>query len=192
MRRRHPIACDHGRVRLGIALLALTLAFAAAGCGGGNSSEAENWANSVCSTVSDWQGEIAQTAQEVQTELQSPNLGTVATIETQIQSAVTATQKLATDLKAIPAPDIDSGTQAKQQVDALASQLQSAVNIAKNTVDALPENAKLTDLAQKLLPLAPAIQSLATSTKNTVKAIETSGDELKEGFDKADACKQYH
>ena len=190
MRSRHPIACDDRRVRLGIALLALTLAFAAAGCGG-DSSEAEQWANSVCSTVSDWQGEIAQTAQEVQTELQSPNLGTVATIETQIQSAVTATQKLATDLKAIDAPDIDSGTQAKQQVDALASQLQSAVNIAKNTIDALPENAKLSELAQKLLPLGPAIQSLATSTSNTVKAIETSGDELKEGFDKADACKPY-
>jgi septal ring factor EnvC (AmiA/AmiB activator) len=190
MRSRHPIACDHVRVRLGIALLALTLSFAAAGCGG-DSSEAETWANSVCSTVSDWQGEIAQTAQEVQTELQSPNLGTVATIETQIQSAVTATQKLVTDLKAIDAPDIDSGTQAKQQVDALASQLQSALNIAKNTIDALPENANLNELAQKLLPLAPAIQSLATSASNTVKAIETSGDELKEGFEKADACKQY-
>jgi septal ring factor EnvC (AmiA/AmiB activator) len=191
MRRRHPIACEHGRVRLGIALLASTLAFAAAGCGGDNSSEAENWANSVCSTVSDWQGEIAQTAQEVQTELESPNLGTVATIETQIQSAVTATQKLVTDLKAIDAPDIDSGTQAKQQVDALASQLQSAVNIAKNSIDALPEDTKLTDLAQQLLPLAPAIQSLATSASNTVKAIETSGDELKEGFESAEACKQY-
>lgn len=190
MRSRHPVACDHGRVRLGIALLALTLAFAAAGCGG-DSSEAEKWAGSVCSTVSDWQGEIAQIAQEVQTELQSPNLGTVATIETQIQSAVTATQQLATDLKAIDAPDIDSGTQAKQQVDALASQLQSAVNIAKNTIDALPENTNLNDLAQKLLPLAPAIQSLATSASNTVKAIETSGDELKEGFEKADACKPY-
>jgi septal ring factor EnvC (AmiA/AmiB activator) len=190
MRSRHPIACDHRRVRLGIALLALTLAFAAAGCGG-DSSEAEKWAGSVCSTVSDWQGEIAQIAQEVQTEVQSPNLGTVAAIETQIQSAVTATQKLAADLKAIDAPDIDSGTQAKQQVDALASQLQSAVNIAKNTIDALPENANLNELAQKLLPLAPAIQSLATSTSNTVKAIETSGDELKEGFEKADACKPY-
>jgi septal ring factor EnvC (AmiA/AmiB activator) len=190
MRSRHPIACDHRRVRLGIAILALTLAFAAAGCGG-DSSEAENWAGSVCSTVSDWQGEIAQTAQEVQTELQSPNLGTVAAIETQIQSAVTATQMLVTDLKAIDAPDIDSGTQAKQQVDALASQLQSAVNIAKNTIDALPENANLNELAQKLLPLAPAIQSLGTSASNTVKAIETSGDELKEGFENADACKPY-
>jgi septal ring factor EnvC (AmiA/AmiB activator) len=190
MRSRHPIACDHSRVRLGIALLALTLTFAAAGCGS-DSSEAETWANSVCSTVSDWQGTIEQAAQEVQSELQSPNLGTVAAIETQIQSAVTATQKLSTDLKAIGAPDIDSGTQAKQQVDALASQLQSAVNIAKNTIDALPENANLNELAQKLLPLAPAIQSLATSTSNTVKAIETSGDELKEGFDKADACKPY-
>jgi len=145
----------------------------------------------VCSTVSGWQGTIEQTAQEVQTELQSPSLSTVGAIETQIQSAVTATQKLSTDLKAIGAPDIDSGTQAKQQVDALASQLQSAVNIAKNTIDALPKDANLNELAQKLLPLAPAIQSLATSTSNTVKAIETSGDELKEGFDKADACKPY-
>jgi septal ring factor EnvC (AmiA/AmiB activator) len=190
MRSRHPIACDDSRVRLGIALLALTLSFAAAGCGS-NSSEAEKWANSVCSTVSGWQGTIEQTAQEVQTELQSPSLSTVGAIETQIQSAVTATQKLSTDLKAIGAPDIDSGTQAKQQVDALASQLQSALNIAKNTIDALPKDANLNELAQKLLPLAPAIQSLATSTSNTVKAIETSGDELKEGFDKADACKPY-
>jgi septal ring factor EnvC (AmiA/AmiB activator) len=171
-------------------LLATTLAFAAAGCGG-DSSEAENWASSVCSTVSDWQGEIEQAAQEVQTELQSPDLSTVAAIETQIKSAVTATQKLSSDLKAIDAPDIDSGQQAKQQVDALASQLQSAVNIAKNTVDALPENPNLNELAQKLLPLAPAIQSLATSTSNTVKAIETSGDELKQGFEDADACKPY-
>jgi hypothetical protein len=104
---------------------------------------------------------------------------------------VSATKKLSTDLQAIDAPDIDSGTQAKQQVDALASQLQSAVNIAKNAVDALPENTDLTDLAQKLLPLAPAFQSLATSTSNTLEAIETSGDELKEGFDNADACKPY-
>jgi len=190
MRNRHPIACDDRRVRLGIALLALALSFAAAGCGG-NSSEAEKWANSVCSTVSDWQGTIEQAAQDVQTELQSPSLSTVGAIETQIQSAVTATQKLSTDLKAIGAPDIDSGSQAKQQVDALASQLQSAVTIAKNTIDALPKDANLNELAQKLLPLAPAIQSLATSTSNTVKAIETSSDELKEGFKKADACKPY-
>jgi septal ring factor EnvC (AmiA/AmiB activator) len=186
----HPARCDDLRVKLGIAVLAATLALAAAGCGG-DSSEAEQWANSVCSTVSDWQGKIEQAAQDVQTELQSPDLNTVAAIETQIQTAVTATQTLSTDLKAIGAPDIDSGTQAKQQVDALASQLQAAVNIAKNTVDALPENANLNQLAQKLLPLAPAIQSLATSTSNTVKAIQTSGDELKQGFEDADSCKPY-
>ena len=171
-------------------LLAVTLAFAAAGCGG-DSSESAQWADSVCSTVTDWQGQIEQAAQEVQTELQSPSLNSVGAIETQIQSAVTATQKLSTDLKAIGAPDVDSGQQAKQQVDALASQLQSAVNIAKNSIDALPENANLNELAQKLLPLAPAIQSLATSTSNTVKAIQTSSDELKQGFEDADACKPY-
>ena len=176
-------------VKLVIALLAATLAFAAAGCG--DSSEGEQWASSVCSTVSDWQGKIEQAAQEVQTELQAPDLGTVAAITTQISSAVTATQKLSTDLKAIGAPDVDSGQQAKQQVDALASQLQAAVNVAKNSVDALPENPNLNQLSQKLLPLAPAIQTLATSTSNTVKAIQTSSDELKQGFEDADSCKPY-
>jgi septal ring factor EnvC (AmiA/AmiB activator) len=190
MRVVHPLDCDDRPVRVGIALLAAVLAFLAAGCGG-DSSEAEQWAGSVCSTVSGWQGQIEQAAEEVRAELQSPDAGSVAAIEAQIQSAVAATKKLSTDLKAINAPDIDSGTQAKQQVDALASQLQSAVNIAKNAVDALPENTDLTDLAQKLLPLAPAFQSLATSTSNTLEAIETSGDELKEGFDNADACKPY-
>jgi septal ring factor EnvC (AmiA/AmiB activator) len=190
MRVVHPLDCDDRPVRVGIALLAAVLAFLAAGCGG-DSSEAEQWAGSVCSTVSGWQGQIEQAAEEVRTELQSPDAGSVAAIEAQIQSAVAATKKLSTDLQAIDAPDIDSGTQAKQQVDALASQLQSAVNIAKNAVDALPENTDLTDLAQKLLPLAPAFQSLATSTSNTLEAIETSGDELKEGFDNADACKPY-
>ena len=190
MRIRHPACCDHRPVKLGFAFLAVVLVFAAAGCGGDNS-EAEQWANSVCSTVSDWQGEIEQAAQGVQSELQAPTAGTVGAIETQIQSAVTATQTLADDLKAIGAPDIDSGEQAKQQVDALASQLKSAVNIAKNSVDALPDNPNLNDLAQKLLPLAPAIQSLATSTSNTVKAIQESSDELKQGFEDADACKPY-
>jgi septal ring factor EnvC (AmiA/AmiB activator) len=190
MRISHPGGWDDRRVKLAVAVLAATIAFAAAGCGG-NSSESEKWAGSVCSTVSDWQGQIMQAADEVRTELQAPDTGSVAAIEAQIQSAVSATQKLSTDLKAIGAPDVDSGTQAKQQVDALASQLQSAVNIAKNAVDALPENAKVTDLAQKLLPLAPAIQSLATSTSNTVKAIQTSSDELKQGFEDADACRPY-
>jgi septal ring factor EnvC (AmiA/AmiB activator) len=192
MRAAHPARCDDRRVKLGIALLVVMLSFAAAGCGdSGGNSEAEQWASSVCSTVSDWQGEIEQSAQDVQAALQSPGAGTVATIESQIQSALTATEKLSTDLKAIGAPDIDSGTQAKQQVDALASQLTAAVNVAKNSVDALPDNPNLGDLAQKLAPLVPAIQTLADSTKNAVEAIQTSSGELKQGFEDADSCKSF-
>lgn len=170
--------------------MAAMLAFAAAGCGD-DSSEAETWANSVCSTVSDWQKEIEQAAEDVRAELQAPSAGTIATIETQIRGAVTATQQLTSDLKAIGAPDVESGTQAKQQVDALASQLMAAVNIAKNSVDALPESTNLNQLAQELLPLAPAIQTLAQSASKTVEAIETSSDDLKQGFEDADACKPY-
>jgi septal ring factor EnvC (AmiA/AmiB activator) len=190
MRIHHPTGRDHTPVRLALVVLTATLVFVAAGCGGDNS-EAEKWANSVCSTVSDWQGQIEQAANDVRDELQSPGVGTVASIETQIRTAVDATQKLTTDLKAIDAPDIDSGAEAKQQVDALASQLEASVNVAKDAVDALPENASLTELAQKLVPLAPAIQTLADSASNTLEAIEASSDELKDGFNNADACKPY-
>jgi uncharacterized phage infection (PIP) family protein YhgE len=168
----------------------MTLVVAAAGCGAGASPE-EKWADSVCSSIDDWENQVQQAKDDISAKLNSPGSGTLAAINTDVGNAVDATNQLATELKKIGPPDTEKGAQAKQQLDALASQLQSTVSTAKQTVHSVPESANLAETAQKLAPLAPALQSLATATSSALTSIQESSEALKEGFDKADSCKEF-
>jgi oligoendopeptidase F len=178
-------------VRLVASAIAVSaaLAFIAAGCGGGASDE-EKWAGSVCTDISNWKQEIQKEVNDAGSTLQSPGAGTMAAIQTNIQQASDATKQLASNLKALSAPNTDSGTQAKQQLDSLATQLQNTVNHAKQTVANIPKNATLTQSVSQLASLGPALQSLVTNTKATLNSIKSSSSDLKKGFDKADSCKQ--
>jgi hypothetical protein len=163
---------------------------AAAGCGAGASPE-EKWADSVCSNIGDWKSQVQQAKDDIGAKLNSPRAGTLAAINTDVGDAVDATNQLATELKAIGPPDTEKGAQAKQQVDALAAQLQATVSTAKQAVQSVPESANLAQTAQKLAPLAPALQSLTTATSSALTSIQEDSEALKEGFDKADSCKQF-
>jgi hypothetical protein len=166
------------------------LAFVAAGCGGGGASSEEKWAGSVCTDVANWKQEIQQQVNDARTKLQSPGAGTFDAIKGDIQQAADATKKLATNLKSLDAPNGDSGTQAKQQLDSLATQLQNTVSHAKQTIATLPKNASLTQVVNQLATLGPSLQSLVTNTKTTLSSIQSSSSDLKKGFDDADSCKQ--
>jgi chorismate synthase len=177
-------------VRRFVAAVALSavLAVVVAGCG---ASAEEKWAGSVCSDVADWKSQVQKASDDVKTQLQSPQAGTLAAINTDVRSAVDATQQLATDLKATKAPDTDAGTQAKQQIDSLASQLDTTVTKAKQTVDSVPQGAGLVETAQKLAPLASDLSSLLASASSTLSSVQASASEIKSGFDNADSCKQF-
>jgi hypothetical protein len=111
------------RVRGLAAILALSavLAVVAAGCGGSESAE-EKWAGNVCTEVGDWEDQLKENADNVQEELQSPKLGTLAAIDAQVREAVAATDKLVTDLRALEAPDTEAGAEAERKLNALISQ----------------------------------------------------------------------
>src|SRR5438034_923082 len=176
---------------LASALVAATaLALVAAGCGGGASDE-EKWAGSVCSDVATWKQQLQQQVNDARSTLQSPGAGTVAAVKTDVQQAADSTKKLASDLKALGAPNTDAGAQAKQQLDSLATQLENTVNHAKQTVAGLPANATVSQTVSQLSTLGPALQSLVTNTKTTLASIQSSSSDLKKGFDKADSCKQF-
>ena len=173
-----------------IAVSAL-LAFVAAGCGGGGTSSEEKWAGSVCTDIANWKQQLQQQVNDARSKLQSPGAGAIAAIKTDVQQAADATKQLATNLKALDAPNTDSGTQAKQQLDSLATQLQNTVSHAKQTIASLPKNASVTQIVNQLGTLGPELQSLVTNTKTTLSSIQSSGSDLKKGFDKADSCKQF-
>lgn len=161
----------------------------AAGCGG--SSPEEKWASSVCSDIGDWKSQVQQSSDDVRAQLQSPKAGTLASIDAEVRTAVDATKQLATDLKSTNPPDTDAGTQAKQQIDSLSSQLDTTVAKAEQTLDSVPQGAGLTETAQKLAPLIPDLSSLLVSTSSTLSAVQASATEIKDGFEKADSCKQF-
>jgi hypothetical protein len=170
--------------------LASILVVVAAGCGGGQSEE-EKWAGNVCTDISNWQSQVKKSTDNIQAALQSPGTGTLATINSEIQKAVNATSQLAANLKALNPPNTDEGAQAKQQLDALGTQVEKTTTQAKQTIQSVPEGASTSETIKKLSPLAPALQSLATNTSNTLAAVKASGEKIKEGFDKADSCKQF-
>jgi hypothetical protein len=178
--------------RLGAALvLTVTLAFAAAGCGGSDPSAEEEWAGDVCSSLSEWQDQIEQSATDIREQIRSPGADTLATIESELGGAADATNKLADDLQSLEAPDTEGADQAKQELDALGTQLESTVTNAKETIDSLPEDASLTEVAKALAPLLPSLQNLATTASNALTIVQETGSELKTGFEQADSCERY-
>ena len=172
-----------------VTALVLTAALTA-GCGGGKSAE-EEWAGNVCTDVANWQSQIKTATSNISNALQSPGSGTLSTISTEVQSAVNATRQLGTNLKADTPPDTDEGKQAKQQVDSLATQLQSTAAKAKQTVESVPQGASASQALQALSSLGPELRSLSQQVSSTFSSIEASSSKLKEGFDKADSCKQF-
>ena len=174
-----------------LAVLAATvLAVTAAGCGGSTSAETK-WAGDVCSAVTTWKDKVQQAAGDVRTTLQSPKAGMRAAIEADLRTAVAATNTLASDLKSLEPPNTDAGKHAKQQLDALAAQLQTTMQSAKQTLAGVPENAGAVETTKALVPLAPSLQSLGAKTTSALDAVQASGKALKDGFKSADSCKPY-
>jgi hypothetical protein len=178
-----------GRIVVTFALLAM-LAVVAVGCGGSESAE-EKWAGNVCTEVGDWEDQLKENADNVQEELQSPELGTLAAIDAQVREAVAATDKLVTDLRALEPPDTEEGAKAERELNALISQTETTVTDAKQTVATVPKGASATETAQKLAPLVPSLQALAVSVSSTLESIKAAGDKIKKGFEDADSCGRF-
>jgi hypothetical protein len=177
--------------RAALAAIVVGIVAVAAGCGGSSSSPEEEWAGSVCSDVTTWKDQVQKSVDSVKQQLQAPQSGMLTSIKADINSAVDATTTLATNLTALDPPDTDEGKQAQQQIDSLATQLKKTVNTVKSTVAGLPQGASASQVVQALVPLAPSLQSLATSASTALASVQAHGDSLKQGFQDADACKPY-
>jgi hypothetical protein len=177
-----------GRAAAVAALVAVVLL--AAGCGSKPTPE-ETWAGSVCSTITTWQDALKKSVDDAQSQIKSPSAGTVAAIQSDVTAAVDATHTMTATLKKIGPPATPAGTEAKKQVDAFTTQLDSTTATVQKTVSGLSSSSSLTDAIEHLAKLAPSLQALSTTTTNAVDAIQASSSALKDGFQKAKACKPF-
>ena len=158
-------------------------AFAAAGCGGSSDEtpSAVDWANSVCQAFSTWRDSITSVGQSVQ---QNPTEQSLTSAGDDIKSA---TETLTDDLRNAGTPDTESGSQAKDAVDQLASQLDSSLQKIETAVDnASGVSGALTAVSTVSSTLATMGTQISTAFQK-LDQIDAQG-ELRDAFEQADAC----
>jgi nitrate/nitrite-specific signal transduction histidine kinase len=176
------------RILLPAALLLAVLAFVVAGCGGGQSAE-EKWADDVCTPVQNWQTQINQLVDDAKAAVSSPDASTISTLKTDAQKAVSATDKLRSDLRDLPPAPGENGQTARETVTSFANQMSQTVSALKSSVSKLSSSTSASQAASVLSGAAGQISTLTTQAKSAVNSVEQLSSKLKSGFEDADSCK---
>jgi hypothetical protein len=168
-------------------MLFMALALVAAGCGGGGNSDKkanEAYANGVCTAIGSWSAEVKSLATV-------PTGGiTKTSIDAKLSQFETATKKLVSQIKAVPAPNTSEGQSAKKQIDQLATQVQATSAAVKSAASKLPANATVAQVVSELSKLVPQFQTLQSNAQSTLKSIQSAGGSLADAFKSERACKQ--
>jgi hypothetical protein len=172
-----------------LVLVAVALAFAAAGCGGSSAPSAEQtWAASVCTTIATWKTDVETITENAANAITKP-AATRKDVEAAIDDGVAATNTLVDELRAATPPDTPEGQQARASVDAFIAYAQTSIAKVRRTLDALPDSASLVQVIAKLSGLATDLESMLRSGVNLIGTLSALGADLKAGFENAESCK---
>jgi len=145
------------------------------------------WADSVCSSLSDWQSSIASLA-DVSGTLSRDSL------REKLDDADAATEKLVADLRDLGAPDTAAGDELEQELDSAADELETSYESLKEGAQEALDTDSPTDFLRALADLAPDVQGLLTTIATTIDTLENSDaaeasrDEIRQAFEDADSC----
>ena len=175
-----------------VALLAIVVAaLAMRFTDDGGQPAAEEWAGSVCSSLTTWKTSIESLADVSSGEL------TADTLRQKIDEAEAATSQLVTDLEDLGPPDLESGDELRQELDDAATELESSVETLRQSADeAIQSAGSPREFLQSLASLAPQFQALLDDVTTTVDDLrnanvaEDAKAELQVAFDEAPACQE--
>jgi hypothetical protein len=182
-------------VRALLVIPVLAAAILAAGCGGGSSSSsttgssatgssttsADDWANSVCEAFTTWTTTITSAGQSIK---DNPTDDGLRSAGDDIKSA---TQSLSDELKGLGRPDTNSGQQAKDAVDQLATKLDANQQKIETAIDdASGASGALTAVSTVSATLVTMGNDIGT-TFQQLDQIDGQG-ELADAFQQSDAC----
>jgi hypothetical protein len=170
------------RSTLAAALLVAVLVAFAAGCGKSKPKTATDWANGVCSAVSDWKTSINDAADS----LQGGNLNKDS-LQKAANDAKDATNKLTKDLKSLGKPPTESGAQAQQTVDKLSSQIDEGVTTIRNTLSSVTSLSNAANAVSIIGSTLTVLKTDITAAYNSLVQLKPAG-ELQQAFQQADNC----
>jgi hypothetical protein len=173
------------RTRLALAATLGALVLAVAGCGGSDSEEDPTaaWAAGFCSAITNW-------TDEVQT-LTSRFSDTSNLSEDGLQSAAddarSATSELVDDLRALGAPDTESGEEVRSALDSLSTTLESESDALEETVQGVSGITEIPSALTAALASLSAMGSAVSSTLQTIADADTT-KELQNALEDSPEC----
>jgi hypothetical protein len=157
---------------------------------GSSSLTTTQWADQVCTSLDDWRTSITSLA-----TVSSGGL-TRDALREKLTDAQVATEQLIDDLRDIGPPETEAGTQLRNELQQQGNQLeQSYANLKAGAQGALNADSP-TAFLQGLAKLAPDFQNLLNEISTTINTLESSNvagasaDEVKQGFQDAEACQK--
>jgi len=147
----------------------------------------EEWAGSVCTSLSDWRESIASLADTSGEPL------TADSFRDKLGDASDATSDLVTQLRDLGPPDLESSDELEQQLDASVDELESSFDSLKDGAEEAA-NAPAGEFLQQLAALGPDFVALQTAISGTVTTLqeadvaESSKAELQQAFADAPSC----
>ena len=168
------------------ALIVVALAGVAAGCGGSNDNATDPtaaWASGFCSAVTTWKDDLQSTAQQFTDTSNLSQDGLTSAAE----DARTSTQQLVDSLKALGAPETDSGQEVKSALDTLSTTLDAETAKIQETAQGVTG---VTDLPSAVTTISTSLSALGTAFSDTLQTIEnadTTG-ELKTALEDSPDC----
>jgi hypothetical protein len=169
----------------GLVLLIAAVALLAAGCGGDEASatSAEEWADEFCTAVSDWREELEQIGEGID----DPSTLSIDALEEAADDASAATDEFIEEVRALGAPDTESGEEVEQSVESLADTAEAEKEDVDEAVD---DVSNISDLPSALSTIGESLTAMATALQRTLDAIENGdvGDEIRTAFQESEAC----
>jgi len=171
-------------VGLSAVAVAVLVTVAATACGKSESQkQADQYADSLCTSISDWQGELNSIIATL-----TPGAPQQVARE-KLNQAGTATVALINEIRGLPVPDTSGATAAKQDVDQLVSSAQSTVNTVEAGVEQLKTSGTgSANVATVVVPIGAQLTTLVADAKSTVTSLEAVEDPFKQAVKNSDAC----
>jgi len=168
-----------------LAGLAAALLFAGCGSKGTTTSTAStsDWAGGVCTAITTWKTSISQAVDSVK------NGGiSKSALQGAADKVKSANQTFAESIKNLGKPDTKAGSQAKQSLDQLSTDITSEQQKINTAMDGVTSVAGIVAAAPTVLGSLKTMASDVSTTFKQLQTLDASG-ELSSAFDQASACK---
>lgn len=173
------------RARIACSLTLVVLVLAAVGCGGSDD-EADPtaaWASGFCAAVTTWTDAL----QDVTSQFNDTSNFSEEGLRDAADDVKGSTQQLVDDLRALGAPETDSGEEIRSSLDSLATTLETEADEIESTVDGV---SGLTEIPGAISTLTASLSAMGSAFSATLQAIDEADvdSELQSALEDSPDC----